>query len=192
MAPIFRSRVISLSFILPFAQTFPMKTLLVLFLLTATAAFADSPFPGIKLIMTPEEYARAGLSGLTSDQIGVIDAAIIRHYMRTVAVAANQQAEQISQQTVAEEHKHGLLSHFGMPDISLTQDWRKLPSLKAHCLGWASGNSFKLDNGQVWAGTDPIEMELTNKDIEIQPRPDGEFALVVNGTNTTIRVYRIK
>jgi len=173
-----------------------MKTLLALFLLTATAAFADSDFPGIKLIMTPEEFARAGLSGLTSDQLGVIDAAIIRHYLRTVAVAANQQAEQITQeqaqQTATEEHKKSFLSRFGLPEISMTQDWRKLPSLKAHCLGWATGNSFRLDNGQVWEGVDPIEMELANKDIEIQPRPDGQFALVVNGTNTTIRVYRIK
>jgi hypothetical protein len=173
-----------------------MKTLLALFLLTATAAFADSDFPGIKLIMTPEEFARAGLSGLTSDQIGVIDAAIIRHYVRTVAVAANQQAEQISQQQQAQqtatEDKRSFLSRFGLPEVSLTQDWRKLPGLKAHCVGWASGNSFKLDNGQVWAGAEPIEFELANKDIEIQPRPDGEFALIVDGKNTTMRVYRVK
>jgi hypothetical protein len=173
-----------------------MKTLLALFLLTATAAFADSDFPGIKLIMTPEEFARAGLSGLTSDQIGVIDAAIIRHYMHTVAVAANQQAEQITQQqaqqVVAAEHKQSFLSRFGLPEISMTQDWRTQPSLKAHCVGWASGNSFKLDNGQVWEGVDPIEMELTNHDIEIQPRPDSQFALIVDGKNTTMRVIRVK
>ena len=144
-----------------------MKTLFaLLLLLTASTAFAESPFPGIKIIMTPEEYARAGLSGLTPDQIGVIDAAIIRHYMHTVAVAANQEAQEISQQTMVEEHKSGFLSRFGLPDISLTQDWKNAPGLKAHCTGWATGNAFKLDNGQVWTSVDPITMELANRDIK--------------------------
>ena len=170
-----------------------MKTLFaLLLLLTASTAFAESPFPGIKIIMTPEEYARAGLSGLTPDQIGVIDAAIIRHYMHTVAVAANQEAQEISQQTMVEEHKSGFLSRFGLPDISLTQDWKNAPGLKAHCTGWATGNAFKLDNGQVWTSVDPITMELANRDIEIQARPGGIYTLVVEGKNTNYRVYRIQ
>jgi hypothetical protein len=169
-----------------------MKTLLALFLLTASTALADAPFPGLKIVMTPEEYARAGLSGLTPDQIGVIDAAIIRHYMRTVATAANQQATQISQQTVTAEHKKGWLSRFGLPDITLAQDWRTQPSLKAHCTGWVDGNSFQLDNGQVWEGLEPINVELANRDIEIQIRPGGLFTLLVDGKNTTLRVQRIK
>jgi hypothetical protein len=169
-----------------------MKTLLALFLLTAGTALAESPFPGLKIVMTPEEFARAGLSTLTPDQLGVIDAAIIRHYVRTVATAANQQAEQISQQTMTEEHKKGWLSRFGLPDISLSQDWRNETGLKAHCTGWVTGNSFKLDNGQVWEGWETITVEVANRDIEIQPRPGGLFALVVDGKNTTVRVHRVK
>jgi hypothetical protein len=169
-----------------------MKTLLTLFLLTTSIAFAESPFPGIKIVMTPEEYARAGLSGLTPDQIGVIDAAIIRHYMRTVATAATQQAVQLSQQTMTEEHKKGWLNRFGLPEISFSQDWRNETGLKAHCTGWVTGNSFKLDNGQVWEGWETITVEVANRDIEIQPRPGGLFALIVDGKNTTVRVHRVK
>jgi hypothetical protein len=169
-----------------------MKTLLALFLLTTATALAESPFPGIKIIMTPEEYARAGLDGLTPDQIGVIDAAIIRHYMRTVNVAATQQAEQISQEAVAEEKHASWLARVGLPDISLTQDWKTQPSIKARCTGWATGNSFKLDNDQVWEGVEPIRMELSGRDIEIQARPNGAFALIVDGKNTTMRVVRVK
>jgi hypothetical protein len=44
----------------------------------------------------------------------------------------------------------------------------------------------------VWQGVDPIRMELSGRDIEIQPRPNGGFALVVDGKNTTMRVIRIK
>ena len=64
--------------------------------------------------------------------------------------------------------------------------------LKAHCTGWVGGNSFKLDNGQVWEGLETITFELANRDVEIQPRPAGGFALTVDGKNTTIRVNRIK
>jgi PAS domain-containing protein len=34
--------------------------------------------------------------------------------------------------------------------------------------------------------------ELAGRDVEIQPRPAGAFALVIEGKNTTIRVRRIK
>ena len=169
-----------------------MKSLLVLFLLTAATAFAESPFPGLKIVMTPEEYARAGLDGLTPDQLSVIDAAIVRHYLRTVKVEATQQAEQLTQQALTEERDKSFLSRVGLPDISLSQDWKSLPSVKARCTGWATGNSFKLDNDQVWEGVEPIRMELAGREIEIQPRPNGGFALVVDGKNTTMRVIRVK
>lgn len=197
-----------------------MKTLLALFLLTAAAGFAAEPialpppptpaealtpvaapgspatqpgsFPGIKVIMTPEEYSRAGLDALSPDQIGVIDAAIIRHYLRTVNVAATQEAEQISQQAIEEDRKRTWLSRVGLPDLGLTQEWKNQPSIKGKCTGWVTGNSFRLDNDQVWQGVDPIRMELAGRDIEIQPRPNGGFALVVDGKNTTMRVIRVK
>ncbi|MDB6167263.1 MAG: hypothetical protein JWM88_127 [Verrucomicrobia bacterium] len=172
-----------------------MKSLLALFLATGALVLAQLPppsmFPGIKTVMSPEEFARAGLSGLSPDQLGLIDAAVIRHYARTVATAANQQATQIVQQQNTEQ-KRGFLERFGMPDLSFSQEWRDVPNLKAKCTGWAGGNSFKLDNGQVWEGLEPIPMELTNREVEIQSRPAGNFALAVDGQNTTIRVHRIK
>jgi hypothetical protein len=173
-----------------------MKTLLALFLLSAAVVVAQSDlapaFPGIKTVMSPEDFARAGLSGLTADQLGLIDAAIIRHYTRTVTTAANQQAAQIVQQTVAVEHKKSFLDHFGLPDLGLNGDWRNVAPLKAKCTGWSGGNSFKLDNGQEWEGVENIPVEVAGRDIEIQARPGGQFCLFVAGENTTIRVHRIK
>jgi len=172
-----------------------MKTLLALFLLTAATALADAPFPGLKVIMTPEEYSRAGLDALTPDQIGVIDAAIIRHYMSTLTAGPAQQGEQQYTQeelnaAIAKEKSASWLSHVGLP--SFGGDWKNQPSITAKCTGWATGNSFKLDNGQVWEGVEPLRMELTGKDIEIQARPNGGFDLYVNGKNTSQRVIRVK
>ncbi|MBS0664606.1 MAG: hypothetical protein JSR48_15165 [Verrucomicrobia bacterium] len=177
-----------------------MKKLIPCLLLFAAVAAAQTPppetFPGIKAVMTPEDFARSGLSALTPDQLGLIDAAIIRHYTRTVKTAATQQANQIVQQTQAAneaalaERKQSFLSKFGIPDFG--SDWQDLPSLKAKCTGWVSGNAFKLDNGQVWEGFEPITVDVEGKDIEIQARPGGQFCLYVDGENTTLRVHRIK
>jgi hypothetical protein len=169
-----------------------MKTLFALFLLTAGVALAQTPatFPGLKTVMTPEEFARAGLSGLTPEQLALIDAAIVNHYNRTVTTAASQQAAVIVQQQTVETNKRSWLARFGMPDLGA--DWKDIPSLKAHCTGWVGGNGFKLDNGQVWEGEEQITNELADHDIEIQARPAGNFALYVDGVNTTILVHRIK
>ena len=151
-------------------------------------------FPGLKVIMTPEDYARAGLDKLSPDQIGVIDAALIRHFNAAVNVVAERKAaDQVAAattQAVATERKRGVLERFGLPSFS--NDWKSEPILKARATGWVGGNSFALDNGQVWEGIEPINFELAGRDIEIQPRPAGAFALIIEGKNTTVRVRRLK
>jgi hypothetical protein len=91
---------------------------------------------------------------------------------------------------VAADRKRGVLERFGIP--TLNNDWRSAPALKARATGWVGGNSFALDNGQVWEGTEPIPFEIAGRDIEIQPRPAGAFALSIEGKNTTVRVRRVK
>ena len=169
-----------------------MKTLIALFLLSAGVALAQAPatFPGLKTVMTPEDFARAGLSGLTPEQLALIDAAIVSHYNRTVTTAASQQAAVIVQQQTVATNKRTWLARFGMPDLGA--DWRDVPSLKARCTGWVGGNGFQLDNGQVWEGEEHISTELAGHDLEIQARPAGNFALYVDGVNTTVLVHRVK
>jgi hypothetical protein len=162
-------------------------------LLTLTVIRADD-FPGLKVIMTADDYARAGLDRLTPDQIGVIDAALIRHFRANVSVAAERKAaEQVVAATTAAvttERKRSGLERFGLP--SLNSDWKNEPILKARATGWVGGNSFALDNGQIWEGVEPITVELVGRAVEIQPRPGGAFALSVDGKNTTLRVRRLK
>ena len=67
-----------------------------------------------------------------------------------------------------------------------------MPPLKAKVTKWEGGNRFHLDNGQVWEGFEPITYELVGKDIAIQARPHGQFALSVEGLNTTLRVMRLR
>lgn len=162
-----------------------MKRYFALLLLAAGVVSAQTPlFPGLKSIMTADEYERSGLAQLSPEQLSFIDAAIMRHL--TEHAIATAPADPNSEQNIGLNQT----SRFGLPDFG--PDWRGAPSLKAKCTGWVGGNSFKLDNGQVWEGTEPITYELANRNVEIQPRPGGLFALIVEGKNTTIRIRRVK
>jgi hypothetical protein len=173
-----------------------MKTriFLGLLLLCSVTGLRAETFPGLKVVMTAEDYARAGLDKLSPDQLGVIDAALIRHFKAAVSVAAQRQTTTevtaATTQAVVADRKRGVLERFGIP--TLNNDWRSEPALKARATGWVGGNSFALDNGQVWEGTEPIPFEIAGRDIEIQPRPAGAFALSIEGKNTTVRVRRVK
>jgi hypothetical protein len=171
-----------------------MKTpLLVLYLLLVATAAAQSSFPGLKAVLSEAEWKRAGLDRLTPDQVGVIDAALIRHQ---AGVNAQVQAEvarvrAAAPVAAAPAANPGFMQRFGLPLFD-DNDWRTMPPLKARVLKWEGGNRFRLDNGQVWEGHEPITYELPGKDIEIQARPHGQFALIVDGQNTTLRVMRLR
>ncbi|HVU35629.1 MAG TPA: hypothetical protein VHE61_19475 [Opitutaceae bacterium] len=155
-----------------------MKSVRLFWLLLTVTPLAAAPFPGVKAILTPEEITRSGIDRLSPDQIGVIDAALIRYLARSAPAAA------------PAPRSHAFWDRFGLPDLH--SDWRDEPVLKARVTRWVGGNQFQLDTGAVWAGDDPIPIDLVGHEIEIQPRPAGAFALVVDGHNTTLRVHRVR
>lgn len=171
--------------------------LLLAALLACTAASAAESFPGLKSVLTPEEWQRAGLDRLTPDQIGVIDAALIR---RAKAEAVQQRAAMESARASAPStavtplepaQKKRLLERFGLPFFD-DEDWRNLPPLQGKVVAWEAANRFRLDNGQIWEGVQPIPFELPGKDIEIHARPHNQFVLVLDGKTTSIRVFRLR
>jgi hypothetical protein len=164
-------------------------------LVTAQAISAET-FPGLKSILSEAEWKRAGLDRLSPDEIGVIDAALIRHYGSTiaqheVALASARATTPRELDDTAASQKRGLLERFGLPALD-GSDWRNLPPLQATATEWLSANRFKLDNGQVWEGLEPITYDVVGKSIEIHARPHGQFALTVDGRNTTLRVRRVR
>jgi len=175
-----------------------MKALitLILFPLFATLALAQAPFPGLKEVMTESEWKRARLDRLTPDEIGVIDAAIIRHQRLTTSnllPAITEARKKAEEETVViapmPGKAQGWAERMGLPFSGA--DWRSQPALKAKVVSMEGANRFRLDNNQVWEGQEPITYELVGRSIEIQARPAGNFALIVDGINTTLRVRRI-
>lgn len=169
-----------------------MKTRsLVLFIALIVSASAQSSFPGLKAILSKAEWDRAGLDKLTPDQIGVIDAALIRHQSGATAQLQAEISKVRSELAPTSPSSPGFFHRFGLPLFN-DSDWRSMPPLKAKVTKWEGGNRFLLDNGQLWEGFEPITYDLPGKDIEIQARPHGQFALIVEGKNTTLRVMRLR
>lgn len=166
-------------------------------LLIATSAFAQAPFPGLKEVMTEAEWKRAGLDRLTPDEIGVIDAAIIRHQRLTTSnllPAITEARKKAEEETIViapmPERSQNWAERMGLPFSG--GDWRSYPPLKAKVVAMEGPNRFRLDNNQVWEGQETITYELVGRNIEIQARPAGSFALQIDGINTTLRVRRIR
>lgn len=170
---------------------------LTVLLCAAPATRADDSFPGLKSVLSAEEWKRAGLDRLTPDEIGVIDAALIR---RAKANTVQQRAEIESARAAAAKaatpqlepaQKKRFVERFGLPFFD-DQDWRSLPPLQGKVVAWEAPNRFRLDNGQIWEGAETIPFELPGKDIEIHARPNNQFVLVLDGKSTSVRIFRLR
>ncbi len=156
---------------------------------------AETAFPELKVLLTEAEWKRAGLDRLTPDEIGVIDAALIRY------TVANRRAARIDKPTATPPQspvaagpvpprKSSWLDRFGLP--TLESDWRSLPPLPAKVVAWDGPNRFKLDNDQVWESEEAIPYDLVGESIEIRARPNHKFVLVLDGRSTGLRVARVR
>lgn len=160
--------------------------------------FAEPVFPGLKSIMTDAEWSRAGLDKLTPDQIGVIDAALIRYYITAsrAAVAATTAPLPASPSTSTPAESAAAKSRFwekfGLGSSSSTPDWRTQPPMTAKVTGWRGANGFVFDNGQVWEGLEKIPYDLPGDNVIIEARPLGAFALKLNEDSFAVRVRRVK
>jgi hypothetical protein len=152
-------------------------------LLFAPTLLAQSSFPGLKSVLTEAEWKRARLDRLTPDEIGVIDAALIRHYRKSLEAVTPAIAEQV-------ETTKRVVARFGLDKIE--GDWRDQPPLVAHVVGWQSPSRFLLDNGQIWEGQEKIPYDLPNKEVTIAARPNDSYALTLNDRSTPVRVRRVK
>jgi hypothetical protein len=158
---------------------------LVALALPFSVSAADS-FPGVQAVLSPDEFARAGLAQLRSDQIAVIDAAIARHYHESVKAEAVKIAAALPPPKSASGHWYDVIK----PNFS--SDWKTAPALKAKVVAWRGGNRFELDNGQLWEGLQPIPYDLPGAAIEIQPRPLGALVLIFDGHDTAVQLRRVR
>lgn len=183
-------------------ELFPdMKPLRLLtpFLVAAAVASAQGTFPGLQKVLTTEEWQRAGLDRLTPDQIGVIDAALIRHILggqraaeRAAATGTPPAPAPGATPAEAAAARSRFWEKFGLGKSSNAPDWRTQPPMTAKVTGWQGANRFVLDTGQVWEGLEQIPYEILGQTVTIEARPLGAFALKLGEDSVAVRVHRVK
>lgn len=176
-----------------------MKTLTLIFtlLLATSAAFANPAFPGLKKVLSEAEWKRAGLDQLTPDQIGVIDAAMIRHHAeatRAAVIAATTPPEPdpAASPAVNAAKRASFWERFGIGKSKSPDSWRNQPPMVAKVTAWQGANRFVLDTGQVWEGVEAIPYEILGQTVTIEARPLDSFALKLNADSVAVRVRRVK
>ena len=127
-----------------------MIRLLCLFLLIAgTTRAAEIVFPGLHSLLSDTEWRRSGLDQLSPDQVGVIDAALIRYVLaQSRAPVPPAPGTMRPANPAVALREPSLLERFGLP--SFRDDWRSVPPLESTVVRWRGGNRFVLANGQVW------------------------------------------
>lgn len=186
-----------------------MKPLALLaFAAFAALAPAAEFFPGLRQVLTPDEWRRAGLDRLTPDEIGVIDAALIRQQGRLPAAVPARVAATTAPTAAVAPAAAAVVSappagapatarptwreRFGLGKGASEDDWRNQPPLVAKVVSWQGANGFVLDNGQVWEGQESIPFELPGRTVSIEARPMGAFALRIGEQAMTVRVRRVR
>ena len=112
-----------------------IPSLAAVLLLAVAPAFAATTFPGLKSLLTEAEWKRAGLDRLTADELGVIDAALIRREAGIAAqhqteVAQAQQAATANPVAAAGQPAPSTWARFGLSSKD-GPDWRDQPPLQA-------------------------------------------------------------
>lgn len=163
-------------------------------LLATLAVAAEPTFPGLQKVLTPAEWQRAGLDKLTPDQLGVIDAALIRHVAQVVTKVTTPPPLKPEPGVTAQENaiaRSRFWDRFGFGKGDGT-GWREQQPMQAKVTGWQGANRFSLDTGQVWEGLETIPYEILGQTITIEARPLGSFALKLNENSVAVRVRRVK
>lgn len=172
------------------------RLLFLAILAAASAALAQETFPGLQKVLSAAEWKRAGLDRLSADQIGVLDAALIRHLASRPAPAPawtspdTPDAPPGASPAEAAVIRSRFWEKFGLQKIS--GDWRSQPPMKAKVTAWQGANRFALDTGQVWEGTESIPFELLGQEVTIEARPLGAYELRLNENSMAVRVRRLQ
>ena len=133
-------------------------------------AFAEDDFPGIRRLMSDEEFRSTGLDGLTPEELEALNAWLLRY------TAGDAEVLQETNKTVREarDDNRGVVSRI-VGDFG----------------GWSGKTVFRLENGQVW------EQRLDgryryrgepNPEVRIERNWLGFYRMTVIGTGRSVGV----
>ena len=144
-----------------------------LLLASAYTTAADSgEFPGVKGLMSAQEYEDAGMDKLSEEEREALDQWLIRY--------TAWQAPQIRKSV--EEVKE------------VEKDFELNASIKQPFKGWSDGTYFYLDNGQVWQQRNSARYHYSGEDTRITIRKNalGFYVMEHLATGKKIGVKQVR
>lgn len=129
---------------------------------------AEPILPSVKKLMSPEEFAKAGLKKLSEDEIKALDAWVVKHSLEV--------AKFVTAKT-AVEAKEGAIE---------TQ-------IEGEFTGWTGETLWKMTNGQIWqqAAYAYHYRYLYRPKVLIYPMNNG-WRMRVGGTDTEVAVKLVR
>ena len=162
--------------------------------LACAALAAANPAPASLIkTLTPEEFAKAGLSRLTPDELTFLEEALTRHQEGTAQATPVAPTEPVVKSTDRAARS------FGAEQIAPVQKVVTDQELHAHIEGTIESFSgravFVLDNGQIWQQRNPETVyftpKLENPEVVITRGLVGYKMLIVEA-NRVVFVKRIQ
>jgi hypothetical protein len=105
-----------------------LLTLFIALLFPFAAEADDKPFPGIKKLMSSEEYSASGLERLSAEELEALNAWLVRYTGGEAAIL------RVENEEVLEARK----------------DFELRSRISGTFKGWSGETVFRLENGQVW------------------------------------------
>ncbi len=162
----------------------------------AQPALAQVAGADLQTQMTPEQFKAAGLDKLSGKELSALNAWL----QGKVQAESSQAAEQARRETAQQIEK---AKEEGRQEVIVKNrgffDFGSSEPITGHLVGrfdgFGKGNTYTLDNGQVWEQSEAASLAGVHKTgpaVSIKPGIGGVWSMKVEGYNTTAKVRRIK
>ncbi len=149
-------------------------TLFAALLFAALPAIADEreAFPGVKALMSEEEYRAAGLDKLSAEELEALDQWLLL-YTATEAGTIRQTNEEVQEAEAAHVINASIVGDFN---------------------GWTGKTRFRLDNGQLWEQRLPGRVAYNGDEraVEIKKNFFGFYKMKHLASGRSVGVSRIE
>jgi len=173
----------------------PMRSLRLLMVATVLACVAPAAFAqqALEQQMTAEEFRAAGLDKLSADELANLNRWLQRQVQAEATVAAGEAVERAREEGRAQALQEAEAEAVGRRSAP-AQEGPIESRLVGAFNGFARGQRYTLENGQVWEQTDSSRLEGVQVDspgVRIYPGFLGTWYLRIDGYNARAKVRRV-
>ena len=170
-----------------------LASLLFAFALPAIAQVADAD---LRRQMSEEEFKAAGLDKLSATELQRLNDWLNRKVASEVATETAKvtaESAKVIEKAKEEGRQEVVTKNRGFFDFGSSEPI--VSKMIGEFRGFAKGQEYTLENGQVWRQVDAASLagvRKTNPDVSIKPGVLGAWYMKIKGYNTAASVQRVK